>query len=1760
LLTYLTSVENSGRITRPPIANLIVNAFLRSPAIQNLFRLLTRLCCRSLSNAIACHEGKLDLFLLDLIVNGHMPCLTEGLSLFESIASMTSSAAVVHRYVSLLCPVQTRFLPDSITDYVHTLSSIAARRPSLPRVFFPIDSRSPRLHILNLNLSLFSSEFTIELHLLFDEFRSDGRSNVATFCDALETPIIALTFETDSFYLNSISIPLPVDPLRLTLVTMAYKKEVVTLTVAQRRTAIPIVISEVLRPLSLIIGGADPAVERSSIVLESFSFSTSDMERIVVDNFQLNELLQGQQKKNARIILEGTDPPKILPLPDVILQYFKAELFIPLFAEIDFQLFLGHEHIHVRYPESLISFFRNLLYFDPDSQLMFAQSNGFKLIAFLLGECSLRFLTFTLYVHFVDWFGQMAVLSVQESLFEEILLNKSLWVRATPSILTQIVTHWSEILIPLNLEMATKLLPVHRFVEDFSLFFGNYPDATPDQKDLIRSPLKRILLLVATRQFDQADLDAILILCVTSTDVEFVVALLSFLQDFVQNNTSPLQQSFEGCLMQLSGLVESNSPTVIIAVIEAFLALHATKTLNQSDLFDHIGVLCWSLNTRVMSVALVEQLLLRSSTNPAFLFIPLFISTVCGGDVLDQLLLRLETLDCSSLPAIWILWPLIIAVRYQHTTVMMFDFIILSARAGWCKLFYALAVIALAMGQDPIPLQRQLLARISQFYVQHQLPRTELTNFIEVALSFIFRRAKGSHSPCLRQLYRSSPFYSGDFVDPPPFSTPLVLKSGFPKSELSTFFGRVRGVTYPRMPFGIELTESRDWVDCDLADCSCLLIVEQKLTEYAGLAHLITQRNWWKLGHIYSSWFESTDPDTIFLQQMANSIASHKERIDRAMSSLPESGDIFICKAYETVEYINRRAASRCSQARKQWQQLWRRLTMDQSPWWKALPHGDIHYQRDGALLHDFCPARMKEYRQFDDHKTASLSRDIGSKQHVQKRIEELHAEEQKKSRDRAPPELLGVQDDLPDPERLFESSVGLGSLMNQEASLFRITGHIDCHFSLSSKSAHIVVSNRKVKTIQASSVAYILLRSYLHRHNGIEIITKLGKSYFVRFNWVNVLPLLHRITGMPSWNHACIQTVPYLQFVADRQVTIDWIHGRLSNFQYLMRLNIFGGRSFSEPSLYPFMPWILRDYSSKQIDLTNPAIYRTLSLPIGALNPARLELLLSHLKDSGLFITKPFLYNTCYVSPLCVYLWMIRVEPFTTLHINLQSGKFDHAARIFNSIGNAYRMASSQSNDYRELIPEFFFTSTFLQNENNFDLGFVDDVSAGEVILPPWSQAAMDFIYVHRKALESDFVTNNLPNWIDLIWGFKQTGIESINSHNTYDPFLYENVWEYAQANKLRSTVEAMLQHCGSMPPRLFLDSHPHRSSANPAVALWSVYNVPFETAAQFAVISRVSPTEFHLHCLSVSGAFFQISVFLPDRLSTVAQIGNRCSLLFETEGALVKNGEHFTLFAVTTSGRFAEFHPNKGNHRFIGGHIGRVSCMAAGGDWIATGGTDTTINIWNIAAVKPVHSITTCRDEAVSCAVGHTFGIVAGAMRDGSIFLIVIGNGATARVFRVSETPIAVIVTPGWGFVLVHSTKVIDAALHFYLVLFSVNGELIRKAEIGFRIQCWTAWESRKGFDFVAVVSAGGDLFAFEAFFLEIPPSFGKADGRVVAMEYFANEELLFVVAGKQLAVYSAVQMKLDQREKFVFGHAKPGAEEAGHSCEPVIAGLPV
>jgi len=119
--------------------------------------------------------------------------------------------------------------------------------------------------------------------------------------------------------------------------------------------------------------------------------------------------------------------------------------------------------------------------------------------------------------------------------------------------------------------------------------------------------------------------------------------------------------------------------------------------------------------------------------------------------------------------------------------------------------------------------------------------------------------------------------------------------------------------------------------------------------------------------------------------------------------------------------------------------------------------------------------------------------------------------------------------------------------------------------------------------------------------------------------------------------------TLPHMQTCANlvkqpsqqeqlKRLMDRWVNREVTNFEYLMRLNRIAGRSYNDISQYPvrcppptsaqhacvlpwscfarsrtfvvisqIFPWVLKDYTSENIDLKDPSVYRDLRHPIKA-------------------------------------------------------------------------------------------------------------------------------------------------------------------------------------------------------------------------------------------------------------------------------------------------------------------------------------------------------------------------------------------------------------------------------------------------------------------------------------------------------------------------------------------------------------------------------
>ncbi|XP_043802415.1 lysosomal-trafficking regulator isoform X5 [Apis laboriosa] len=341
--------------------------------------------------------------------------------------------------------------------------------------------------------------------------------------------------------------------------------------------------------------------------------------------------------------------------------------------------------------------------------------------------------------------------------------------------------------------------------------------------------------------------------------------------------------------------------------------------------------------------------------------------------------------------------------------------------------------------------------------------------------------------------------------------------------------------------------------------------------------------------------------------------------------------------------------------------------------------------------------------------------------------------------------------------------------------------------------------------------------RRYQLQERAIEIFLITGRTYLLAFNSskerdefvmeLSTCNLPRRIPG------------------DDLNESISlWRSGALTNWEYITCLNKLAGRSYNDLMQYPVFPFVLADYISEKIDLNNLKIYRNFKRPMAVQDKKNEQHYINnynYLKQAlseGLNLIalnqEPFHYGSHYSNSGTVLHFLVRLPPFTSMFLCYQDDNFDIPDRTFHALATTWRLTSCDSTtDVKELIPEFFYLPEFLLNSEGFNFGIRQNGNrVGDVELPKWCGGdARLFILAHRAALEADLVREVLPYWIDLVFGFRQTGRPAVEAINVFHPATYYgfNVEQIADPLE-RQAWETMVRTYGQTPAQLFRVAHP--------------------------------------------------------------------------------------------------------------------------------------------------------------------------------------------------------------------------------------------------------------------------------------------------------------------------------------------------------------
>ena len=374
-------------------------------------------------------------------------------------------------------------------------------------------------------------------------------------------------------------------------------------------------------------------------------------------------------------------------------------------------------------------------------------------------------------------------------------------------------------------------------------------------------------------------------------------------------------------------------------------------------------------------------------------------------------------------------------------------------------------------------------------------------------------------------------------------------------------------------------------------------------------------------------------------------------------------------------------------------------------------------------------------------------------------------------------------------------------------------------------------VCNPKNKDLYKISIGYddikfFLRRRYYYKNSALEIYTVSNKSFYFNFKFEEdrenaIKEILSKlkdpikiIDDLKEKKDIFDNTIGYYNSLTIKDKKIkkikiskiieSWKEWEISNYEFIMWLNIYGNRSFNDLSQYPVFPWLITDYEDRTIDefisednkMDNKAKnekdfsenvnskkdkYRDLSVPMGMLtitedSEIRKKHFLNNYKnlhnDDNI---SAYMFGTNYSNPTYVCNYMVRIFPFTHISIELQGNSFDDPNRLFTSLKSAFKSCITQKSDVRELIPEFFYLPEMFININDLDMGIKSNGVKVNNVDIPCNNNPYEFTLLMRYILENDTISYKIHNWIDLIFGYKNKGKEAELANNVFTESSYQ-------------------------------------------------------------------------------------------------------------------------------------------------------------------------------------------------------------------------------------------------------------------------------------------------------------------------------------------------------------------------------------------------
>jgi len=1306
-------------------------------------------------------------------------------------------------------------------------------------------------------------------------------------------------------------------------------------------------------------------------------------------------------------------------------------------------------------------FFCGLLRLGEDSVMMIKQEKTFYLLRGVLMKLDKRCITFDLYLMFFNLLEVMIQNDLQKDLIDAILMNIDIWINDIGDCYLKVPEHWNNELLPKYFHQVGSTISFSSFLNK-CIFFS--PPSIPEKHELsrfrpyfnepinpnqeleLREIICSILSQLSSYSFDYNDFSLITSYIMTSNNhqiVSFQVMLLHRLLNLDPCPLLSLRFESENVLASFHFMVNKHNGDIATKCIDLLISFFTKNIVSKPPLFDYINILMGQIPQLNLNLEFFNHILdLLVSGWIDLFFLACYISYSIGTNAILHLFQKICPKPDFAKQTYWAIWPLILYTgsdKYSRNRII--KFLVICNPLQWIQVYAAIEIVSETFHYSENTLKQHFLSEIANFIGKNQVSDEVFRVFCSITKEFLFYQDSDSISSHIISVFNTSPYSSG-VPDLSAFSFRNAESAPHPRSHRSSnaadsLISIIQKYKYRQIDkvFRLRLDSFGKWCDRTLG-MNILKVLISHLTDIdyysyflflsSFLLHDLSDEvyNHIKNISIPNSYKSKLQPFLDHLSFLLNKmILPSMINIDVPSLStdyLTQLIPLFSCLFPISVSDNIIRIINEIERLSYSSHQLSIEI-------YKSVAGQKIELWRESLTSVVFNDLISKQesvcsWRRLWSIQTLSGSA-WNSNQHLYHRSSTICSQYY--------PSIVRKNKD---------SKLRIRCSEKKEFNSTRIcaTGHYPTEIMIHNRSIIISSLGKSEHRIPLVSIMSLDIMQKLYDPPRLAFQTKHGRRFLLRFptiiEYSNFLTSLGNEYLPPSFH-----ILPTL----DNNYTKEWQLSNLTNFKYLLIINYLSGRCFEDTSSYPIMPLVVKDWESKSLDIENPNFFRDFTKPCYTNQ-------LCNDKNPSFFLSNNELIRS-YLSLLLPY------------------GSLQPKGSSFNSIKHLFSCYSLNSNFF-ELIPEFFFSPEFLSNKSI------------NIELPNWASNQFEFIYNHRKALESDYVTKMLPAWIDQVFGVNQF----------FDP------------NNSPSDSE-----CGYFyPPTLFTKPHPNKTCFIPSKCADLIY-LSTQTNVLYAT-QFLDEKQLSISFIDSQMSIYIITLVFEPYTKTFAQTH------VETQSPTSLNESHQFIQS------FYQISPNlfllRGKSCFLYDSNTRTTTMfekphcfaARNGTFIVLNQENCLCMYTNPNLKKPDIVCHFPRDPGSVIAISNSFRFIIVSSID-SILWCSINTLECYHSVVLGQVSIEnILITPSWGFVYVLYKK----GKLFYHRLFTNNGDSISEKEICFPIGQVCSFASRSGFDYIALSDNEGNLYIFEAFYMNVGSIRYSYDIPISSIQYFIQMRSFVIV----------------------------------------------